>query len=258
MVQKMFADVDADVYVMVDGDGTYPASKVHELIAPVIMGDADMVVGSRLMQHSRSHFAAVNHFGNRLILWMINTIFGVTLTDILSGYRAFNREIVKNMPLVTGGFETETELTIKALARRYRILEIPVDLGARPKGSFSKIRILYDGWMILNTILALSRDYKPLTFFGIIGLIFIAIAFIPGTIVALEFVRTGILRLLSAILAVGLILLGFLSITAGLVIHTITRHFQELEQQLRLMGRSDALRFSVLDKQVSSDQTRCG
>jgi glycosyltransferase involved in cell wall biosynthesis len=234
VVQKMFGEVEADVYVMVDGDGTYPATEVHNLIAPILKGEADMVVGSRLAEQSRSDFKALNHLGNRLFLAAINTIFGVRLSDILSGYRAFNRDFVKNIPLLGGGFETEAELTIKALGRRYRIVETPVDLVARPEGSFSKIRILHDGWVILNTILALFRDYKPLTFFGILGLASIGAGLVPGILVVVEFLKTGLVpRLPSAILAVGLVLAGLLSITAGLVIHTVTRRFQELEHQLQ-------------------------
>jgi glycosyltransferase involved in cell wall biosynthesis len=238
VVQRIFRDVESDVYVMVDGDGTYPAAKVHELIAPVLNGEADMVVGSRLMEQSHSQFKALNHIGNRLFLTVINIIFGLRLSDILSGYRAFNREFVKNIPLRSGGFETETELTIKALARGYNIVEIPVDLAARPEGSHSKIRILHDGGLILTTILALFRDYKPLTFFGAVGLLCIGLGLIPGMIVVIEFVKTGLVpRLPSAVLAVGLVLSGLLSITAGLVIHTIARRFQELEHQLQVMTR---------------------
>jgi len=238
VVQGMFRDVESDVYVMVDGDGTYPAAKVHELIAPVLNGEADMVVGSRLMERSQSQFKALNQIGNQFFLAVINMIFGLRLSDILSGYRAFNREFVKNIPLRTGGFETETELTIKALARGYRIVEISADLTARPEGSHSKIRILHDGRLILTTILALFRDYKPLTFFGAVGLFCIGLGLIPGTIVVIEFIKTGLVpRLPSAVLAVGLVLSGFLSITAGLVIHTIARRFQDLEHQLQVLAR---------------------
>jgi glycosyltransferase involved in cell wall biosynthesis len=243
VVQRMFSDVEADLYVMTDGDGTYPPDEVHKLIAPVLNGEADMVVGSRLMKQSHSQFKTLNHIGNRMFLGAINVIFRVQLSDILSGYRAFSREFVKNIPLLTGGFETETELTIKALGHHYRIVEVPVDLSPRPKGSFSKIRILHDGWKILNTILGLFRDYKPLTFFGTLGLFFIGLGLIPGMIVVVEFLKTGLVpRLPSALLAVGLILSGLLSITAGLVIHTMVRRFQELEHQLQVMTRSAGTR----------------
>src|SRR5262249_52311243 len=153
---------------------------------------ADMVVGSRMHPESKSDFKPLNRLGNRAFLSFINHLFKVKLTDILSGYRAFSRKFVQDMPLLGGGFEVETELTIPALGRGYRIVEVPADLGVRPEGSFSKIRIVSDGLLILNTILALFRDYKPLTFFGLAGLLFILGGFIPGTIVIVEFFRTGL------------------------------------------------------------------
>jgi len=238
VVQTMFRDVEADVYVMVDGDGTYPAREVHKIIDPILLGEADMVVGSRLTSVSESEFKIPNRLGNRFFLWTINFIFKVKLSDILSGYRAFNREFVKNIPIFGGGFETETELSIKALARGYRIVELPVDLKARPEGSFSKIRILQDGFLILNTILTLFRDYKPLTFFGVIGLFFIAFGFVPGSVVIVEFTRTGLVpRLPSAVLAVGLVLSGMLFMVVGLILHTIARRFQELDHQMKVLNR---------------------
>ncbi len=234
VVQTMFGRVDADVYVMVDGDGTYPPEEVHNLLAPVVAGEADMVVGSRLHSQSSSQFKSLNLFGNRLFLSLVNSTFKVEITDMLSGYRAFSRSFVKGVPLFGGGFETETELTIKALERGYRILEVPINLKRRPEGSFSKIRIVNDGFRIVNTILALLRDYKPLTFFGSSGLILIIVGMIPGVVVLIDFLRTGLVpRLPSAVLAVGLILAGLLSITVGLILHTIARRSQEFDYQLR-------------------------
>jgi len=237
VVQSMFHEVDADIYIMVDGDGTYSATAVHELIAPILDREADMVVGSRLHRRAQSEFRRLNRFGNRLFEAILNWLFGVRLTDILSGYRAFSRRFVKDIPLFTGGFEIETELTIKALERGYRIVEVPTNLGRRPEGSHSKIRWVRDGILILNTILALFRDYKPLTFFGAAGLVFMVAGLIPGTIVILEFLRIGlVLRLPSAVLAVGLVLCGMLLVIAGLIVHTIVRRFQELDYQLRLLA----------------------
>ncbi len=146
----MFREIDADVYVMVDGDSTYPPEEVWKLIQPILKQEADMVVGSRLMTDSESEFKKMNRFGNKIFLWTINYIFKIKLTDILSGYRAFNRNLVKNLPIFGGGFEIETELTIKALARNYQIVEIPINLGIRPEGSNSKINILRDGILISN------------------------------------------------------------------------------------------------------------
>jgi glycosyltransferase involved in cell wall biosynthesis len=236
VVQRMFRQVDADVYVMVDGDGTYPAADVHKLLGPVLRGEADMVVGSRLHTGAQSEFRALNRLGNRIFLSVLNSTFKVQITDMLSGYRAFSRAFVKSVPLFGGGFETETELTIKALERGFRIVEVPCDLTSRPEGSFSKIRIAHDGVRILGTILALFRDYKPLTFFGAIGLFLILLGFIPGAVVIYEFIETGLVpRLPSAVLAVGLVLAGMLSTTVGLVLHTIARRSQEFDYQLRVM-----------------------
>ncbi|HEV2829290.1 MAG TPA: glycosyltransferase [Pyrinomonadaceae bacterium] len=236
VVQSMFQQVDADVYVMVDGDGTYLPEDVHKILAPVLDGEADMVVGSRLHAESQSEFRSLNRMGNRMFLSLLNSSFKVKITDMLSGYRAFSRRFVKGVPLFGGGFETETELTIKALERGYRIVEVPVDLTSRPEGSFSKIRIVNDGLRIVNTILALFRDYKPLTFFGAVGLALILVGLIPGLIVVFEFFKTGlVLRLPSAVLAVGLVMSGLLALTVGLVLHTIVRRSQESDHQLRTM-----------------------
>ena len=237
VVRSMFRQVEADVYVMVDGDGTYPASEVHKLIAPIVSGEADMVCGSRLHPESKSDFKLLNWMGNKAFLHLLNFIFKVRITDILSGYRAFNRNIVKSLPILSRGFEIETELTLKAIERRYRIVEIPVDLTTRPEGSILKIRIVSDGILILNTIFALLRDYKPMTAFGAVGLLLVFLGFIPGIIVIHEFLKTGyILHIPSAILAVGLVLAGVLVTFAGLILHTLSRRFQELDCQLQNMN----------------------
>ena len=191
VVQSMFRRIDADVYLMVDGDGTYPAGEVHRLIAPVLAGTADMVVGSRMDQASQSEFKTLNRWGNRLFLWVVRLTFHVQLGDLLSGYRAFSRKFVKGVPLFGGGFETETELTIKALQRGYVIVEVPVTLRNRPEGSHSKIRIAQDGTRILHTTLALFRDYKPLTFFGTFGLVLIAASLVPGGWLSSSLSRQG-------------------------------------------------------------------
>jgi glycosyltransferase involved in cell wall biosynthesis len=237
VVQSIFRHINADVYVMVDGDATYPAPAVHALIAPIAAGDADMVVGSRLHSQSRSEFKHVNRLANRLVLLLLKLVFGVRLTDVLSGYRAFNRRFVKNLPLFGGGFEIETELTIKAVMKGYRIAEIPVDLAARPGQSHSKVRLFRDGMVILSTILTLFRDYKPLTFFGSLGLFLILAALVPVFgIVAEYFGSSSALKLPSAILAVGLGLGGMMSIAIGLLLHSIARRAQEFDYQVQMLG----------------------
>ena len=236
VVQSMFRRVEADVYVMVDGDATYPPEAVHDLIAPVIAGDADMVVGSRLHRDTHSEFKQLNRWGNRLVLAILNSIFRVQLTDILSGYRAFNRRFVKSLPVFGGGFEIETELTIKAVARGLRIMEVPTPLTARPEGSHSKIRLFRDGFLIVNTILALFRDYKPLTFFGVPGVLLLLIGAAIGLIVALNPIASwATQRLLVAVVSVGTGLCGLLLLAVGLVLHSIARRSQEFEYQVQLM-----------------------
>jgi hypothetical protein len=196
-----------------------------------------MVVGSRLHAESDSQFRHLNRWGNRLVLRLLNSIFRVRLTDILSGYRAFNRRFVRGLPLFGGGFEIETELTIKAVERGYRIVEVPISLTDRPAGSHSKIQFFRDGMLILNTVLALFRDYKPLTFFGAAGLALILAGLIPGLSVLAGFFDTGlVLRLPSVVLAVGLVLCGLLSMTAGLILHSIARRSQEFEYHLQILA----------------------
>jgi glycosyltransferase involved in cell wall biosynthesis len=236
VIQSMFRDVDADVYVLVDGDGTYAAGSVHRLIAPILAGETDMVIGSRLHRESHSAFRFLNRLGNRSFLWLINSIFRVDLTDVLSGFRACSRQFVKGIPLFGGGFEIETELTIKALYRGYRLLEVPVDLATRPEGSYSKIRHFRDGIIITKTIFALFRDYKPLTFFGSLGLLLIGVGAVVGLRVwdnaTYPNARIG---LASAVLVAVMVLGGILSSFTGVVLHTVLRRFQEFEHQLRVL-----------------------
>lgn len=233
VMRSMFRQIDADIYVMVDGDSTYPAEKVHDLIKPVQDDSADMVIGSRLHSRSKSQFKTLNRLGNKLFLLLLNNIFKVRLTDLLSGYRAFNRHIV-NLPIMSQGFDVETELTLKTIEHHYRIKEIPVDLVPRPAGSISKIRIISDGILIFNMIFSIVRDYKPLTAFGLLGLLLVLCGFIPGYVVVKEFMATGVvLHVPLAILAVGMVLSGLFVMFIGLVLHTISRRFQELDYQLQ-------------------------
>lgn len=233
VVQSMFRKVEADIYVMVDGDDTYPAEVVETLIAPVRAGQADMVIGSRLHQGSRSQFRPLNRLGNGIFRALLGMIFGVRLTDLLSGYRSFSRRLVRTVPLFGGGFETEAEMTIKALHRGFRIVEVPVDLGPRPAGSHSKIRLVHDGVLILTTILALFRDYKPLTLFGGLGALLALAGGVPGVWLAADFTLE---RLPLVLLCAVLVLAGAISIAAGLVLHTVARHFQELDLHLQTLS----------------------
>jgi len=257
VVQSMFRQVDADFYVMVDGDETYPPESVHQLLAPVLADEADMSIGSRLHAASRSQFKRRNRLANRLVRSTLNFIFRVRLTDILSGYRAFNREFVKGLPLFGGGFEIETELTIKAVERGYRLVEIPVDLTHRPEGSHSKIQFMRDGFLILNTTLALFRDYKPLTFFGGGGLLLILSACAPGALAVFDLFGAGTSsRLTAAALSAGLFLCGLLALAAGLILHSIARRSQEFEYHMRVLADEMRAGRGALDAAERGDGTR--
>lgn len=236
VVQSMFQKIDADIYIIVDGDDTYPAEKVHQLLEPVVSGRADMAVGSRITSEHRSQFRWINLLGNKFYLHAINLIFNTKLTDVLSGYRCMNRRFVRGIPIFVTGFEVEVELTIKSLERGYQVVEVPVDLRNRPEGSHSKIRILRDGFKIMWAILSLFRDYKPLTFFGALGLICILLSLVPGVNAIYEYLAFQyIYKVPSTILAIGLVLAGMGSIAIGLILHTINHRIQELEYYFRIL-----------------------
>jgi glycosyltransferase involved in cell wall biosynthesis len=229
VVQSMFQNVEADIYIMVDGDNTYPASFVHELMRPVLAGAADMTVGARLDAQG-SQFRWLNRLGNRFFLGLVNVFLRARLTDILSGYRVMNREFVKSIPLLAGGFEIETELTIKAVQRRFRIVEVPTPLAQRPPGSNSKIRIAQDGLRILGTILSLVRDYKPLTVFGAVGLLLSLIGGGLGLYCLCEPEQMlTAARLRWGVMGGAAFVGGLMSIGIGLMLHVVNRHFLELE-----------------------------
>lgn len=237
VVQSMFRDLDADIYIMVDGDDTYPAERVRALLEPVLNGQADMTIGSRITPGASSQFQLLNWLGNYFFLHLINLIFGARLTDILSGYRAMNRRLVKSLPLFERGFGIEAEMTIKALERGFRLQDVPVDLRARVEGSYSKIRIVRDGLRILLTIFALFRDYKPLTFFGGLGLLFFSGGSLLAFAALLDFMQSAAnLALLATVSGIMLAVGGMLNIGIGLILHTLNRRFQEMEH-LQSVGR---------------------
>lgn len=238
VVQTALAKIEADAYLIVDGDDTYPPSKAAELVAPILRDEADMVVGSRMSPSSNSQFRLANRIGNEFYRRVINLTFGTRLSDILSGYRCLNRRLVRGLPLFVTGFEVEAELTIKSLERGFRILEIPIDLGGRPSGSRSKIRIVRDGLRILTTILALFRDYKPLTFFGGTGLVLLLAGGLLAGVLSFRYVAIGsIISPPVAVLATGLLAAGIALLAVGLVLHTVNRRFQEMERHMRLLGK---------------------
>lgn len=229
VVRAMFRDLDADVIVMVDGDGTYPADRARELVREVIEGRAEMAVATRLEQHQASSFRALHVFGNRLVLRCINLLFGTRLADVFSGYRAFSRRFVKTMPVLSRGFEIETEITLHALEHRKPIVEVPVAYGSRPDGSASKLNTLHDGQRVLATLLRLYKDYRPLAFFGVPGALVLAAGVVAGALVVGEFVDSGrVAGIARAVFAVACCLLGTVSIATGFILDTVNRRAREL------------------------------
>ena len=191
-VRAMFRDVDADIYVMVDGDDTYPASAVRSLIEDVAEGRADMVVGTRLESHENASFRRFHGVGNRLVRGCISALFGHPVRDVLSGYRVFSRRFVKSMPVLSRGFEIETEMTVFALANGFVLSERTIDYGTRPDGSESKLHTYRDGIRVLKTILFLFKDMRPLLFFGALAVLCVLLSLGFGAIVIHEFARTGL------------------------------------------------------------------
>ncbi len=230
VVRRMFADIDADIYVMIDGDNTYHAPSAPALIEKLLAEKLDMVVGARV-DREESAYRPGHRLGNKVLTGFVARLFGERFKDILSGYRVFSRRFVKSFPALAKGFETETELTVHALELRMPVAELPTPYGARPEGSASKLNTYRDGFRILMQILRLFREERPLQFFLFwFGLLFLISVLLGAPIVA-EFIRTGLVpRLPTAVLATGIMLLAFLSLMSGLILDTVTRGRRELRR----------------------------
>jgi glycosyltransferase involved in cell wall biosynthesis len=229
VVRRMFADVEADIYVLVDGDATYDAASARALIARLIEDRLDMVVAARVEEEAQAYRPG-HRTGNRLFTGFFASVFSASFTDILSGYRVFSRRFVKSFPVLSRGFEIETELSVHALELGLAVGEVPTPYYARPEGSTSKLSTWWDGLRILSTIVGLYRSERPLTFFSAIGIALAAASVILAIPIFVTFVEQGIVpRIPTAILATGLMLLAFLSIVAGLVLDTVTRGRREMK-----------------------------
>lgn len=234
VVASMFERVEADYYVMVDGDDTYPAERAAELLAPVMEDRADLVVGRREAVNEAAAYRRFHVFGNWLVRALINFIFGSKLTDIMSGYRAFGRTVARNMPVIAYGFDIETEMTLQCLYRRWVIIETPVEYRERPAGSVSKLNTFQDGFKVLFRILNVFRSYKPLTFFGGIGILLFGLAWalglgaIYGSWPAGATGRTWLIVLSATSLAMSLVSAGI-----GVIVQLVNFRFLELDSILR-------------------------
>ena len=233
VVESMFDRIDADGYVMVDGDDTYDAARVHDLLAPVLAGEADMTVGARLAEYDDRSFRHLHVAGNGLVRGLINFIFHTKLTDILSGYRAFNGKVVRHVPVVSAGFEVETELTIQMLYLRLKVQEVQVPYRGRPEGSVSKLRTFHDGFRVLWTLFNLFRTCRPMAFFGSVAVMLLAAGIFFGIRPIQEYMRLGrVVGAPRAVLASGLVILSAISAVLGLLLDAINCRFRELHNVL--------------------------
>jgi hypothetical protein len=238
VVRRMFADVDADIYVLVDGDATYDAPSARGMIARLVDDRLDMVVAARV-DREQDAYRPGHRTGNRLLTRFFASVFGATFTDILSGYRVFSRRFVKSFPVLSRGFEIETELAVHALELELAVAEIPTPYYARPQGSVSKLSTWRDGLRIVATIVSLYRSERPLAFFSAIGIVLaVASVGLAIPIFVTYFEQGTVPRLPTAVLSTGLMLLAFLSIVAGLVLDTVTRGRREMKLIAYLQQRA--------------------
>ncbi len=225
-MRRAFTVVEADVYVMCDADTTYSARDLPALLSPVVEDAADMVVGDR---HAQGHYLRENkrplhNFGNNLVKGLINRLFNVRLHDILSGYRVFSRTFVKSFPVLTAGFELETEITLHAVDKRFRILEVPIAYQDRPAGNFSKLSTFRDGRKVLMALFSILRYNRPLLFFGSIAAVLVAFGLAIGSLPVVEYYHTGlILHIPSAILATGLMACAVTTLAIALILDSVAR-----------------------------------
>ena len=224
--RQMFRDIDAACYLMVDGDDTYPAEAARALCDPVLAGEADMTVGDRLSNgtYAEENKRAFHDFGNNLVRAMIKWIYGYSFEDVMTGYRAMSLPFVKTFPVLSEGFQIETELSIHAVDHRWRIRDIPVEYRNRPAGSESKLNTFGDGIKVIAMIGTLFKDYRPLKFFSLIALLFAAIGLVLGIPIIIEYFRTGLVpRFPTAMLAASFMFLCGLSLATGLILDSVAK-----------------------------------
>ena len=241
VIRRMFREIDAKCYLMVDGDDTYPAEYAPEMAALVLEKQADMVVGDRL---SATYFTEnkrpFHNFGNRLVRWSINALFKSSIRDIMTGYRAFSYQFVKSFPVLSKGFEIETEMSIHAIDKNMQLETVVIQYRDRPEGSESKLNTYSDGFKVLRTIVRLFRNYKPMTFFGLLALLLLLIAAVLFIPVLLEYFRTGLVARFPTLIVSGFVAIAaILSLFSGLILQTMVhKNRQDFEMQLiRLQER---------------------
>ena len=242
VVAGMFEEVDADIIVMVDGDDTYDAGAVHSLLDPILKGDADMTVATRLEAPARGSFRTSHILGNKLVCAIINWMFQAHITDVFSGYRGFTRAATLRIPITARGFDVETELTLQALYRGLVIEEVPAPYRARPEGSVSKLKTVADGFVIVLRLFLILKSYKPLTFFGLASLALFGLGLVVGFRPVYEYATERYVHAVpSAILAASMVMLAFFALGLGLILTSTNLRLLELEKLVwkRLERRDD-------------------
>lgn len=238
VVRRMFADVDADIYIMADGDATYEAAAAPNMVAAMLRDNLDMVVGARRSEVEEAYRRG-HRLGNAVLTGLLKQLFGRSFTDILSGYRVFSRRFVKSFPVLSAGFEIETEISVHALELVMPVAEVVTAYGARPEGSVSKLSTYRDGWRILRTIITLYRIERPVLFFGIIAAILALAGLTLAAPLVLTYAKTGLVpRVPTAILVTGLMILATLSAMCGLILDTVVRGRREVRRLAYLAFRA--------------------
>ena len=235
VVRSMFRDIEADCYLMIDGDGTYPADVARKMCDVVLKKNVDMVIGDRLSStYFEENKRPFHNFGNRIVRFLINLIFRSHIKDIMTGYRAFSRDFVKTCPVLSKGFEIETEMTIHALDKNFYIEEIPVNYKDREEGSESKLNTVSDGVRVIFTIAKLFEEHKPMVFFGIISLVLFVLSLVLGIPVLVEYFETGMVpRFPSLIVAGFLLMIAVMTFMCGIILQVVVRkHREEFELAL--------------------------
>lgn len=227
VVRSMFRDIEADVYIMVDGDDTYPAEEVHKLIDPVMNEKADMVIGDRLSNgtYGKENKRKFHGIGNSIVKYLVNIGYGSNIQDIMTGYRAFNKTFVKTIPVLSKKFEIETEMSLHALDKNLKIVEVPIIYRDRPEGSTSKLNTFKDGYKVIKMLFMIAKDYKPFLVYSIMSFIFFIASLILGIPVILDFYKTGLVnKFPTAILATGLMIISSMFLTCAIILDTIVNN----------------------------------
>ncbi len=240
VVRRMFADVDADVYIMADGDATYEAAAAPAMVGRLVDEQLDMVVGARASEVDAAYRRG-HRFGNAMLTGLLSQMFGRSFSDILTGYRVFSRRFVKSFPVLSAGFEIETEISVHALELAMPVAEVTTAYSARPEGSVSKLSTYSDGWRILRTMVGLYRSERPVLFFGGVAVMLALVAAVLMIPIAITYLHTGLVpRFPTAILAMGLMIIAVLSVFAGLILDTVTRGRREMKRLIYLQHRAPA------------------